>query len=506
MKTVLNIWNAHLKSDFSALRNDTRTKIAWFFALGLDCGVGIWSINQLLARMSQWQAAGSAVLEAQLWLLFFSAWIGIGLFAALSMMTQGFGGDQPRLLVTLPVSPAARFRALYGLMFFEGIGNWLMLAVVVMGIPLIIVLGWQAFKWLLLLLLGVTMAVWMSIVATLIVFRYVLPYLKRALLIALVGCAGIGIVYMALHLVGITSRLPALSTPEPVLVSLLCAIVLVLVAGPLAGLTGKLYEEAFHEMEGRSRSRTVINLPGVRLLSKSLRRYRNLSGALLVKGLLNQSRNVFTWGRVVMVLVCIALLPFARALLAPYGFSNLLLVMIYSSGLAILAIIEYAAYAISSEGARLAIYLVAPLKMATYLRARLTVFLIPVLFVGVTLSLAFSWWFGLSTIETIQVVVMTTLILTGFTAFLVWGSAWDVDLNLVSAGMMPVLMQEELPMTPRRLQLLGLSFLLIGVMFLLVWKLPVSLSMLALVLLDGLVLTLGWQFGSAQIRGLIIRG
>ncbi len=294
MKTVLIIWNAHLKSDYNALRNDTRTKIAWFFALSLDCGVGIWSINQLLARMSQWQTAGSAVLEAHIWLLFFCAWIGIGLFVALSMMTQGFGGDQPRLLMTLPVSTAVRFRMLYGLIFFEGIGNWLMLAVVVMGIPLITLLGWLAFKWLLLLLLGVTIAVWMSIVATLIILRYVLPYLKKALLIALVVCVGIGIIYTALHLVGITSRLPALSTPEPVLVSLLCIIVLVLVAGPFAGLTGKLYEEAFHEMEGRSRSRTVVNLPGVRLLSKLLRRYRNLTGALLVKGLLNQSRNALT--------------------------------------------------------------------------------------------------------------------------------------------------------------------------------------------------------------------
>lgn len=506
MKTVLIIWNAHLKSALSALRNDTRTKVAWFFALSLDCGVGLWSMNQLLERVSQWQAAGSAALEAHLWLLFSGAWIGLGLFAALSTLTLGFGGDQPRLLMTLPVSTAVRFRALYGLMFFEGIGNWLMLAVVVMGIPMIIVLGWQAFKWLLLLLLGVTIAVWMSIVTTLIVLRYVLPYLKRALLIALVMCVGIGIVYMALHLVGITSGLPALSTPEPVLVNLLCVIVLVLVSGPFAGLTGKLYEEAFHEMEGRSRSRTVINLPGIRLLIKWLRRYRNLTGALLVKGLLNQSRNVFTWGRVVMVLVCIALFPLIRTLLAPLGFSMMQLAVISASGVAILAIVDYAPYAISSEGSRLMYYLVAQTGIKTYVRSRLMVLEIAALLVGLISSLALSWWIGLSTIELAQAVIMVSLIVISYTAFSVWGSAWDEDLNLVSEGMMPVLTQEELPFTPRRLQLLGLSFLLIGVMFLLVWKLPVSLSMLALLLLDAMVLILGWRFGSAQIRGLIIGG
>ena len=154
MKTVLIVWNVHFKSAFRSLRKDTRTKVAWFFALSLDCGLGLWSINQLLAHVSQWQAAGSGVLDTHLWLLFLGAWLGIGLFAALSTMTLGFGGDQSRLLMTLPVSSAARFRALYGLLFFEGIGNWLLLAVVVIGMPLTLLLGWWSLIWLLLLLLG----------------------------------------------------------------------------------------------------------------------------------------------------------------------------------------------------------------------------------------------------------------------------------------------------------------------------------------------------------------
>jgi hypothetical protein len=99
-----------------------------------------------------------------------------------------------------------------------------------------------------------------------------------------------------------------------------------------------------------------------------------------------------------------------------------------------------------------------------------------------------------------------SLIVIAYTAFCVWGSAWDEDLNLVSEGMMPVLTQEELPFTPKRLQLPGVSFLLIAGMLLLVWKLPLSQSVPALILLDTIVLALGWRFGSAQIRGLIIRG
>ncbi len=408
--------------------------------------------------------------------------------------------------MTLPISQAARFRALYGLMFVEGIGNWLILAVVVIGIPLIMVMAWQALIWLLVLLLGVTIAVWMSIVVTLIVLRYVLPYLKKAFLSSVVMCVVIGIVYMALHLMGITSRLSVLSTPVPLLVSLLCVMMLVLVAGPFAGFTGKLYEETFHEMEGHSRSRTIINVPGVQLLSKFLRRYRNLTGALLVKGLLNQSRNVFTWGRVAIILVCIALFPLIRTFLVPFGFSRMLLAVVYASGVAILAIVDYAPYAISSEGSRLIFYLVVQTGKTTYLRSRLMVLLIAALVVGLTISLVMSWWIGLSIIELAQAIFMVSLVVIAYTAFSVWGSAWDEELNLVSDGMMPVISQEELPFTPQRLQLLGSSFLLLGVMFLLVWKLPVPLSMPALMLLDAIVLILGWHFSNAQIRGLIIRG
>ncbi len=68
---------------------------------------------------------------------------------------------------------------------------------------------------------------------------------------------------------------------------------------------------------------------------------------------------------------------------------------------------------------------------------------------------------------------------------------------------MQVLMQEELPFTPRRLQLLGMSLLLIAAMFLLVWKLPGLPSMSALALVDGTVLAAGWRFGLAHLRGLV---
>jgi hypothetical protein len=203
MKFVVLLMKVHLKSAYSALRNDTRTKIAFFISFSLSCGIGLWPISQLLVYISQWYATGSALLEVHLWLLYVGAWIGIGPFAALSTRTLGFG-------------------------------------------------------------------------------------------------------------------------------------------------------------------------------------------------VINQSRNVFTWGRLVIVLVCIALFPLIRTFLIPFGFSNMLLAVMYASGVTILAMIDYAPYAISSEGSRLIFYLVAQTGITMYLRSRLIVLLIAALLVGLTLSLVLSWWIGLS--------------------------------------------------------------------------------------------------------------
>jgi hypothetical protein len=184
----------------------------------------------------------------------------------------------------------------------------------------------------------------------------------------------------------------------------------------------------------------------------------------------------------------------------------MLLAVLYASGVAILALVDTAPYAVSSEGSRLVYYLIAQTGIKAYLRSRLMVFLILALLIGLALSIAVSMWIGLSIIELAQAVMMVSLIEIPDTAFCVWGSAWDEDLNLVSEGMMPVITQEELPFTPRRLQLLGLSFLLLVAIFLLIWKFPVSLSMPALFLLDAIVLIIGWRFSNAQIRSLLLNG
>src|SRR5205823_1505449 len=161
-----------------ALRTDTRMRITWLIALALDFGVGTWSVNILIARLTQWHAAGPSALANGLWLLCLIGWAGISLFTVLSTLQLGFsnpgiGSNSSLLLMTLPIPLATRFRALYGLMFFDGIGNWLLLEMSIIGIALTIVLGWQALIWLVLLLAGVCVVIWFSIVITLLVIRYI---------------------------------------------------------------------------------------------------------------------------------------------------------------------------------------------------------------------------------------------------------------------------------------------------------------------------------------------
>ncbi len=95
------------------------------------------------------------------------------------------------------------------------------------------------------------------------------------------------------------------------------------------------------------------------------------------------------------------------------------------------------------------------------------------------------------------------LLLVGYTACIVWGSVFDLDINQIAEGAMQSLMQGELPVTPRRLQLLGISTLLLVGMILLILKLPIVLSIPALMLLDGVVYVGLWRFGMVRLRRLI---
>jgi hypothetical protein len=281
------------------------------------------------------------------------------------------------------------------------------------------------------------------------------------------------------------------------------ALCLLLAIGPLAGAAGRLYLQAFQVMEGRAGSVRMVTPPGVRVLSGWVGRWRTPTGALLYKGLLYQSRSVFTWGRIIILLALLALFPVLRQVMIANSFSNIAQVVVYASALSALTIIEYAAYAISGEGARLSLFLLAPLTLAAYLRSRLLVFLLPAFAVGLAASPVLGVWAGLSPFQVGTAALLTLLLLGGYTVFLVWGSASDEDIESVAEGSMQTLLQEELPATPRRLQLLGLSIALLGLMIALTWKLPVAAALLAMAGLDSVIVSITWKYALKRVRRLL---
>ena len=487
MSSVLTLWRAQLVSSGGALRQDTRARITWAIALVLDIAAGFWTFNALSANLAQWQAGGQAELVSRLLLLCLYTWAGISFFAIIGVISQGFSNDQAVMLMSLPLSPATRLRALYGLVMFSGVGNWIVLANVVTAFSLGTKLGWQALAWLLLLNVGVAATVCISMIATLLVICLVLQHLKRAFAVLVIAGASGGAAFLLLHALHYSQLVTVPVQFLPVLIGTFCVLLLLLVPGPLATATGTLYQNAFYTMEGHSVRRTALMLPGMRVCSAWLNRYRGLTGALLYKGLLNQSRSAFTWGRAAIVVICVALFPLFQKVMLTYSLSLLAQVSVYASLVAILAIVEYAAYAISSEGARISYYLLAPFTMATFLRARLVSFLLPALSIGLTVCLVLSLWQRLSFYDAGLAVVLIALLLTGYTSFIVLGSAFDLDSNHVAEGAMQTLMLEELPITPRRLQLLGLSLLLLAGMVLLIVKFPVVVAVVVLALLDGVV-------------------
>src|SRR5579871_2816296 len=260
MNSVFTLWHAQWISIGGALRQDTRARMTWAIALLVDIAAGFWTFSALSGNLARWQTVGQSVLVSNLSLLWLYTWIGIGLFAVIAVVSQGFSNDQAILLMSLPLSPAARFRSLYGLVVFTGVGNWIVLTNIVMGFSLGTKLGWQALFWLLLLDMGVATTICMSMIATLLVIRFVLPHLKRAFIALVTISASAGAVFLLLY--GSHSS-PHITFPVqllPALTGAFCVLLLLLVLGPLAAPTGKLYQNAFYAMEGRSARRTALML------------------------------------------------------------------------------------------------------------------------------------------------------------------------------------------------------------------------------------------------------
>ncbi len=512
MKMLLTIWHASLRSTSHTLRQDGRMRIAWLIGLLFQLTSSLWAITRLVPLVTSWQTAGAVSIQQHLWIISLYAWLSISLFTVLSTMTYGLNSQEALLLATQPIGHDTRARALYGLILLKGIAHWLLVEVSITGVALTFVLGWSALPWLILLVVGAALVCWLTLIATLLVLRFVLPYLRRVL--ALVGLfvllllAPILVVRLIKqHFLLLTqtagSNFASTWSFPPLLASLCFLFLLCLALLPLASLTGRLYLATLQSIQGRDNASQARALPGVGLLLAFFKRSRTLTAALLVKGLLNQSRSAFAWLRLLMLAVLLVLFPLFRPSLTALHVEQVFQVAGYASFVAFLLLFEYAPYAISSEGNRLALYLVTPHGTSAFVCARLISFLLPALLAGLLSAFLLAFETNLAPASLLATLALMLLLLLGSTCFTVLGSALDTNLAIAVEDRMEALMQEELPITPRRLQLLALAVALFAAMLWLAWKLPLLLSLPALTLLDVTIMLAMWRMSLMYLARLL---
>src|SRR5713101_8179409 len=99
--------------------------------------------------------------------------------------------------------------------------------------------------------------------------------------------------------------------------------------------------------------------------------------------------------------------------------------------------------------------------------------------------------------------VAMVLMVVGTLVVFVWGSAWDENLGQTVEGAMQTMLQEEAPMTPRRMWLLNLGVVSFVGMLLLLWKLPAVLGLVAVVLFDAGIIVGMWRFSCGRLWRLV---
>lgn len=499
MNATLAIWRAHAISARNALRYDRRMQVALGMGLFVGLALSWWGSSRLYVAIQSWHHQGGQATTGGLWLLCLGIWLGMGLLSiptAWSMLSN----DEAVLLLTLPLPPATRFRTLIGSLFLNNVPIGV-LQILVTGYVLVSSLGWYGLLWLVILQSGAIVAVACFQVITFFIVRGVFSPRHRWPAIG-ASLAAVALCYV----LAVASPSAVENWIRPELIGICLLLLLIAMLGPGATSPGRLYVATCYAVQNRDRALSAFVFPGAWALRRLSERQRNLEGALYAKALAIQGRNLFFWGRLVVAYVLLALFPLLRGALNHYGFSLTVLVGDYAALLPVIHVIETAPNAISGEAACLAFYITAPLRPSQVLRAKLLVFLLPVLGEGFVMGIILSWLNRLSLLQAGDALLLVLLIIPGALCLLVWGSAWDADLNRNVEGATERLLQEEGPFSPRRMLLFQISLCYLAVTILLCWKLPFALAISALLGLDAVIMLGMWRLGLYWWNQLVVRG
>lgn len=497
MRPTRIILRMSLKSLVNAWRYDARIRTAWSVIVLIGLGVSLLSALWLARHVANWRAAGPGMLDVSLWTLMLSVWSGVVLFSAFTTIRIGISDDRAALLILQPLTPAERWRALYvPVLVLEALPRVLLLTVVPMA-----VLGTEAIPWLLMGLLGIAVAVLFGILATMLTLVYILPHPRASGCVASIAAVGLAAPWLVLD-----ARPMTLPVPGAWYVSTAFLGVLVAVVGPSTGPLGRLYIAAYQRAQGRSRHRGAISLPGVRAVAGIAAHRRTASAAMVYKELLYQGRIKLNWLRLAVLFASVPVFSWVHSRLSLYEIPDSLMLAAYASGMALYVFMDASPSPIGSEGNRLSLYLVAPLDLKEYLRARLVVFLVPVLVLSVVSGVGMGLVLVLPGEDLLVTLVAIVLINIGVAAVVVWGSAWDEDLNLPVESGFQAMLQEQMPFTPRRIWILNLSALLLVAGLLVLWWFPAPIALVLLTCTQAIAVVASWCFANRYLQWLIALG
>ena len=501
MNATLMALKAQIQSACNAVRDEPRMKMATLVMLLIDAGLTWWGVTRLRVSVQQWQTQGT-ITQHLLQLCLFSC-IGIAVLTVIMSVQHLLDSDEALVLFTLPLPSATRFRVLYCTILIGNMWSWILLEAVASGYALFPFLGWQTLEWVALLEVGALFAVLCAIIAILCVIRYVLVSRHWTLWLAFIVC----IVAIEAFFSLLASRgqefLIAINNIHAEWFIGAYSFMLLLALGPCANVLGSLYVQALLVTQRWDRSRRLFTLPGIRLIVNMLAKRRTLMSALMTKMLLSQSRNPFAWLRIGVLMVISFLFVPLHTLALHAGWSNMLFVAVYAAVLGIVPVVEQAPSAISGEANRLTLYLVAPFDISSLLRARLIQFLLPSVSIELIASFVCSWQLHLALGQLIVVICMMLLLVAGILTVMVCGSVLDEDMNLAVEGTLQSIMQEEGPMTPKRMGVFNLGVAVFVGMVLVLWKVPMGMALPVLMGVDaGLVFGL-WRLGCVGLQRIV---
>lgn len=441
----------------------------------------------LHARIQGWESAGADVASQHFLTIALASIFASAVITGLAMLQTSISGDAALLLLTLPLSPAERL----GVALVRTAGD-----------SRTILTGMSAAAG------ACTVALsdpwWASVIAMALLIGFVIGSIGTIYLVCLwtdgswsargillVGVAAALMLPIWLRWRDQMPELHAGATAGSALA--LTASAGFAITGGRAAALGRAYVRAVQIAGIPATSHSVRRIAGVTPLAGRLQLRRDPASAMIVKDLLVQSRDWFFSLRIIVTLATLPLFLQVRKLDLLDGWTTVQLAVCLTGILAIYSLVDTAPSPIGGEGERLSLWLLAPTGPGDLLRAKLAVFLLPLLIQAAIMGGLIGIWTGLSTTSIVGALALTSLMVTGPAWFLILGSSFDLRLDLPLESGLPTTLHEHAPVTPQRLWLLNLSLLMTGLMVVAVWKLPLAGAAFALVIIDAVIAVTTWR-------------